>query len=159
MSRLVTTIMIRSSTDHVWDHLSDLASHAEWMSDAESIVFTSKLNRGLGTTFDCVTKVGPIRTTDHMEITEWEEGRAIGVHHRGTVTGTGRFELRPINDDHVELVWDEQLEFPAWTVPRVTSPITSAVLRFIWNRNLTAFKNRVEADQTPLDNTATVKEQ
>ena len=59
------------------------------MADAESIRFLTEQTRGVGTRFECVTKVGPIRLTDRMEITEWEPGRSMGVRHDGLVTGTG----------------------------------------------------------------------
>ena len=42
--------------------------------------------RGVGTTFDCDTKIGPFRLTDRMEITEWVPNAAMGVSHVGTVT-------------------------------------------------------------------------
>ena len=51
------------------------------MADAEVIRFLTEQTAGVGTRFECVTKVGPIRLTDEMEITEWEPGRAMGVRH------------------------------------------------------------------------------
>ncbi len=64
------------------------------MVDAESIRFTGPQTRGVGTSFDCVTKVGPIRLTDRMTVIEWEPGRRMGIEHHGLVTGRGRFSLR-----------------------------------------------------------------
>ena len=62
-----------------------------------SIRFVTDQTAGVGTRFECVTRVGPIRLTDRMEITEWEPGRAMGVRHDGLVTGTGRFTLEPLD--------------------------------------------------------------
>ena len=42
------------------------------MADAVAIRFETEQTRGVGTKFLCDTKVGPIRLTDQMEITEWQ---------------------------------------------------------------------------------------
>ena len=65
--------------------------------DATAIRFETDQTRGIGTRFVCDTKVGPITLQDHMEITEWEPQRRMGVRHTGVVTGTGSFELTPID--------------------------------------------------------------
>ncbi len=76
--------------------------HVDWMADAVSIRFETDQTRGVGTSFLCDTKVGPIRLTDRMEITEWvpaDDAGAIGrmgVRHTGIVTGTGVFTIEPI---------------------------------------------------------------
>ena len=75
--------------------IEPIERHVDWMADAESITFTSTTQRGVGTRFDCLTRVGPFRTTDRMTVTEWEPGRAMGIEHRGVVTGRGRFTLAP----------------------------------------------------------------
>ena len=133
----VTTV-IAARTSKVWPHLADLSSHVEWMADAEAIRFTTRQRRGVGTTFECDTKVGPLRLTDHMEVTEWEEGRLIGVRHHGLVTGTGRFSIEPLDGgEATALTWEEDLALP-W---RLASPVLGA----IWRRNLSRLKARVES--------------
>ena len=87
------SIIIDRPPSVVWRSVEDIASHVEWMADAEAIRFTSASTRGVGTTFDCDTKIGPFRLTDRMEITEWIPNAAMGVSHVGTVTGAGRFLL------------------------------------------------------------------
>ena len=64
MARIQVQRVIDAPTDVVWTELSDIASHVEWMADAAAIRFTGDRHRGVGTTFDCVTKVGPLRTVD-----------------------------------------------------------------------------------------------
>ncbi len=86
-------ITIDAAPDAVWSVVEPIEHHVDWMADAESIRFTTAQTRGVGTAFDCVTKVGPIRLTDRMSVTEWEPGRAMGIEHRGVVTGRGRFTL------------------------------------------------------------------
>ncbi|MBA3956373.1 MAG: hypothetical protein H0X58_06890, partial [Acidimicrobiia bacterium] len=64
----VTTV-IAARPQQVWPHLAELESHVEWMADAEAIRFTSPQRRGVGTRFECDTRVGPFHLTDRMDVT------------------------------------------------------------------------------------------
>ena len=112
--RISVSARINASSSEVWAALENIESHVQWMKDAESIHFTTAERTGTGTEFVCVTKVGPIRLTDAMSITEWTPGEAMGVHHRGVVKGSGRFTLRALAGDETHFSWDEQLTFPWW---------------------------------------------
>ena len=135
--RIQVSTVIPAEPARVWDDVRNLASHVEWMADAESIRFTSVSTSGIGTTFDCETRVGPLHTTDRMEVTEWDEGRVIGVRHVGLVTGTGRFTLAP-EGRGTRFTWDEELRVPWWLGGRLAAP----VLRFVWRRNLRTLRSR-----------------
>jgi hypothetical protein len=100
------SIIIDRPPSVVWRSVEDIASHVEWMADAEAIRFTSASTRGVGTTFDCDTKIGPFRLTDRMEITEWVPAATMGVSHVGIVTGSGRFELREVGKGRTEFIWE-----------------------------------------------------
>jgi carbon monoxide dehydrogenase subunit G len=130
--------VLAAPPEDVWANLEDIASHVSWMHDAEVITFTSPQQRGAGTTFDCATKLGPLRMVDRMEITEWVDGTAMGVRHVGVVTGTGRFTLEPVGLHHTEFTWEEHLEFPWWMGGPLGASIGAAVLRLVWRRNLAA---------------------
>lgn len=140
MTRVQASRRIRADVGTVWDALADIESHVEWMADARAIRFTSPATHGLGTTFECDTKVGPIALTDHMEITEWTPERAMAVRHSGVVTGEGRFTLRP-HRRGTELEWDETLRFPWW----IPSRPAAVVLRVIWRGNLRRFERTLGA--------------
>lgn len=127
---------MRADVESVWDALADIASHVEWMADARAIRFTSPSNEGVGTTFDCDTKVGPLRLVDRMEVTEWVPEQAMAVRHVGIVTGEGRFTLHPRRRARTELVWEESLQFP-WWIPSLPAAL---VLRLIWRGNLRRFE-------------------
>ena len=94
MSRIKVSRTIDAPPDRVWAAVEDISTHVRWMGDAESITFTSEQTKGRGTTFDCLTRVGPFALVDSMEITRWDEGRAMGVIHTGLVTGVGEFRLK-----------------------------------------------------------------
>jgi hypothetical protein len=127
--------LVRADVETVWDALADIAAHVEWMADARSIRFTSASTEGVGTTFDCDTKVGPLRLTDRMEVTEWVPEQAMAVRHVGLVTGEGRFTLTPMGA-RTELAWRESLAFPWWLPSRPAS----IVMKQIWRWNLRSFE-------------------
>ena len=128
-------VTVKRSRRDVWEALRDISSHVLWMEDAVAIRFTSPQREGVGTSFVCDTKVGPIRLADRMTITEWRPRRAMGVHHTGLVTGTGRFVLKR-RPRGTRFEWEERLSFPAW--------LASPVLRWIWKRNLRNLKQLLE---------------
>jgi hypothetical protein len=134
--RVAVTLAAPPAT--VWDDVRDLSSHVAWMADAESITFTSARREGVGTAFDCVTRVGPVRLTDRMEITEWVPERAMGVRHVGLVTGTGRFTLRGRPGRRTRFTWREQLDVPWWLGGALATP----VLHLLWRRNLHRLRAR-----------------
>lgn len=135
MTRIRVSTTIPAPRSRVWADVRDLASHVEWMADAESIRFTSVRRSGVGTTFDCETRVGPFHTVDRMEVTEWVDGKVIGVRHVGLVTGTGRFTLRRAGwlGRSTRFTWEEDIGVPA---------IAGLVLRVVWWRNLRRLRRR-----------------
>jgi uncharacterized protein YndB with AHSA1/START domain len=145
MSRIRVAITIEAPPRVVWREIEDLASHVEWMHDAVAIRFTSSSRRGVGTTFECDTRVGPITLVDQMEITSWRPRREMGVRHTGIVSGSGTFRLRRRGRGSTRFIWREQLSFPWWAGGPFGAVIAAEVLRGIWRRNLRNLKARVEA--------------
>ena len=144
MPHIKIEVCIRAPLQLVWEMVADLRTHTEWMVDAESITVTSDCSSGVGTTFDCVTKIGPFRTIDHMEITEWIEERVMGVAHRGLVSGSGRFTLQEAGPSDTNFSWEETLTFPWWIGGRLTSIGSTPVLKAIWRGNLRRLSRLVE---------------
>ena len=155
IDRAITGMGIEVSIDipappqEVWDYVADLASNVEWMADAESIDFTSAQTEGVGTTFDCVTKVGPLKTTDKIEVTEWDPPNTLGITHHGAVTGTGRFALEPV-EDGTRFTWSEDLILPWYFGSRMGQQPASLVLERVWRKNLRNLRARMlERQQGP----------
>ena len=140
----VSTV-IDAPPDEVWANVRDIASHVDWMQDAEAIRFTSAQRAGVATSFECDTRVGPFRLRDPMEVTEWEEGRAMTIRHGGVVTGEGRFSLEPAPGGRTRFIWDEELAFPWWMGGAIGSQAAQQVLRLVWARNLANLKRRLES--------------
>src|SRR3954452_4290928 len=144
MGRIKVSTVIKASRGDVWAAVEDIGRHVDWMEDAVAIRLTSKRRQGVGTTFDCDTKVGPLRLTDRMEITRWSTGRAMGVRHVGLVTGTGQFTLRRARRGGTRFTWEERLTFPWWMGGRVGGVVGGQVLKRVWRRNLSNLKTLVE---------------
>ena len=140
----VSTVIDRDPAE-VWDTVGHIDRHVDWMLDAESITFTSATRSGAGTTFECVTKVGPVRLVDKMEITEWEPPSVMGVRHAGVVTGSGRFTLEALGAGRTRFTWVEALRFPWWMGGPVGGVVGGQVMKLVWRRNLTKLKRQVES--------------
>lgn len=148
VSRIYVSTVIDAPPDEVWRVVEPIERHVDWMADAEAIRFEGDQTRGVGTRFVCDTRVGPLRLTDRMEITEWEPGRAMGVRHTGLVTGSGRFTLDRAVDGGTLFAWEEELRFPWWMGGRLGELVGGRlVLRQIWKRNLRALQRIVDAER------------
>lgn len=142
--RVREEVAIAAPPSAVWPGLADIASHVDWMADAESIAFTSEQRDGVGTTFECVTKIGPLKTVDKMRVVEWVDGTAIGVVHHGLFVGTGVFELAPGPNGSSNLTWTEDLRFPVYLGGVVGAAVARPILRRVWRGNLRRFAAIIE---------------
>ncbi|MEQ8717072.1 MAG: SRPBCC family protein [Acidimicrobiales bacterium] len=138
------SVTIGATPTEVWSVVEDVAGHVEWMADATEIRFLTDERSGVGVRFECDTKVGPLTTTDVMEITEWEPEQSMGVRHSGAVTGEGRFELEAVEPDHTIFRWSEDLSFPWYFGGPLGEFAAKPVLEWVWRRNLTRLAGIVE---------------
>ena len=143
MATIEISTHINVSPDALWEELRHIDRHVNWMHDAASISFLSSTTEGIGTKFNCLTKVGPFKTTDVMTITQWEEARIMGVEHVGLVKGTGTFQIAPQSEGSI-ITWKESLTFPWWMLGSFGSLFASPILRLIWKKNLKNLKAIVE---------------
>jgi uncharacterized protein YndB with AHSA1/START domain len=137
-------ITIDAPPAEVWRAIEPIERHVEWMTDAVSITFTSTIRRGVGTQFECLTRVGPLRTTDRMGVTEWVPDESMGIEHHGVVTGSGRFTLRARGASSTDFTWTEELTFPWWMGGAAVAAAAKPVLRAVWQRNLRNLKQLIE---------------
>ncbi len=147
MSDVTVSIDITAPPEVVWAAVEVVERHVDWMADAVAIRFESEQERGVGTTFLCDTKIGPIKLTDRMEITRWDPGEAMGVRHSGIVTGSGVFTLEPLaGGTRTKFTWTESLEYPWYLGGRLGAAASGRVLLGpLWRRNLKRLKSLVES--------------
>jgi hypothetical protein len=136
MARIRVSTVLDASPAEVWADIERIDTHVEWMEDAVAIRFLGDRRSGVGTRFECDTRVGPFRLTDVMEITEWVPRRAMGVRHVGLVAGEGGFRLRRARRGRTRFTWSERLRFPWWMGGPAGALAGKPVLAWIWRRNL-----------------------
>ena len=144
MARIRVRTRIHASPREVWRAIEDVTSHVTWMDDAVAIRLLAGPRAGVGTRFECDTRVGPFRLLDRMEVTEWKEGRVMGIRHVGVVTGTGRFDLRRARGRATRFTWTEDLHFPWWLGGPLAALVGRPVLRRVWRRNLSNLRRQLE---------------
>ena len=140
------SITIGRAPSEVWDYIRHIESHVDWMHDANAIRITSLTRSGVGTIFECDTKIGPFRLVDKMEITTWKENETMGVRHQGLVSGWGEFSLEPSGTNETIFRWAESLSFPFYLGSWVGEFLARPVLKWVWRRNLTQLKDQVEKE-------------
>ena len=146
MAKIRVSTVIDATPKEVWASIEDVRTHTAWMADAVAIRFLTDRTSGVGTRFECDTKVGPLRLTDVMEITEWRPRKAMGVRHVGVVTGDGVFTLKRARGGRTRFQWSEEMVFPWWMGGPLGGVVGGRVLRRIWKANLRQLKARVEAE-------------
>ena len=143
MVTIRVSIVVPASPSVVWEDLRHIDRHVEWMSDAESIRFLTDDTEGVGTRFECVTRLGPVRLTDRMEVTDWRDREAMGIRHDGVVSGVGQFRLTPLTTPtgvtHTRFEWNETLRFPWWMGGAIGAVVARRLLSAVWTRNLRRF--------------------
>jgi carbon monoxide dehydrogenase subunit G len=145
VGRIRVSIDINATPHKVWEVVEPVERHIDWMADAVAIRFQTEQTRGVGTSFFCDTKVGPIKLVDVMTITAWEPEKVMGVKHTGVVTGTGEFTLEPIGSTGTRFTWTESLDFPWWLGGPIGAFVGGQiVMKAIWRRNLRELKKLVE---------------
>jgi hypothetical protein len=133
------------SPDTVWAAMEDIETHTEWMADAVAITFRTDQRRGVGTEFECLTRIGPFTTTDVMTVTQWRPGVEMGIEHRGVVAGRGSFTLHAVAGGMTELCWHEQLRYPWWMGGAVGERASKPVFERIWRANLHRLRAKAES--------------
>jgi len=142
------TVRVHTTIDapvaRVWAAIEHIETHTRWMQDAVSIEFESARHEGVGTAFACLTRVGPLSTTDHFVVTGWAPPTLMAIEHRGAVTGDAEFRLRDVGG-RTEFTWEEHLRFPWWLAGPVGEQVGRPVLRRLWQGNVGRLKALVEA--------------
>ena len=143
MATIHVSIDIAAPPETVWACIEDIESHTRWMRDALAIAFVSDQHTGVGTEFDCDTRVGPFRMTDRMIVTQWEPARAMAIRHAGIVKGEGCFELNATAGG-TRFSWTESLRFAPYLGGAIAGSLARPVLRKLWRGNLERLRDLVE---------------
>ena len=144
MARVRVSRVIAAPPGIVWPVIADIEGHARWQVDVRRITITSSSARGVGTTYACDTRLGPVRMRIPMEIVEWDEGAAVAVQYDGTLRGGGRITLTRKRRRRTKVTWAARVHFPWWMGGAVGALAAAQVLRAVWRKNLAALEHQVE---------------
>lgn len=133
--QVTVSVEIDKPIDEVWADLANLASHAEWMADAEAVEFASESTSGTGTVMRVPTRVGPLTTEDWIIVTDWVELERIAVVHVGLVTGAGAIIVEPQGEGTL-VTWDEELSLPLYFGGPIGEVFAKPILSALWLGNL-----------------------
>ncbi len=141
-----TEITVPSDRQKTWDLLVDLELQPVWMKDALSIEKLTEGPVGVGTVMRVPTQILFLRTTDRMEVTEFELLSRWAVKHVGLVTGEGAFSLHDAPEGSGTIVhWHERLSAPLGIIGRFGMTLLRPVLRHQFHSDLVRFKKLCEA--------------
>lgn len=141
MKPIEVSILIPASPGQVWAEVERIEHHPEWMADAVEVEFESDTRRGQGTRISVLTRIGPFRTTDELEFTEWDPPRAMGVAHQGLFGGRGRFTFEP-EGVGTRFTWAETIRFPWFLGGPVGEFLARPILTRVWRDNLRRLSSR-----------------
>jgi hypothetical protein len=101
-----------ASPETVWRVLVDWETQPRWMKDASSVRVLGAGREGVGVRLAVRTRVFHVPLfTEELEVTGWEPASAMVIEHRSFIRGTGRWELRRV-DDGTEFRWSEEVSLP-----------------------------------------------
>lgn len=145
--RIVSGVEIATTKEVLWRYLINFEDQPRWMKDAIEIRVRQRSDEIVGTTFETLTKVGPLKTTDVMQVVSVIENRMIEIEHQGLIGGRGFFEVHDFTPGNCIFYWIEELTFPWYLGAAITEQLAGIVLRQIFQRDLNNLRDLVQAEQ------------
>jgi uncharacterized membrane protein len=144
MALLRVTTHIDVPPARVWDVLLDWEGSAAWMVDATTVRVLGEQREGVGARVEAVTTIAGIALTDVMEVTRWETGRLIQVHHRGwPIRGVAWFEIAP-SGDGTRFDWAEELDPPLGPLGELGALVLRRGIERVLRRSLVKLRRIAE---------------
>ncbi len=137
-------IAINKDIETVWEYISNIESHQNWMQDAKNVELISGVPNAVGAKYVCDTMVGPLRTKDTFELLAYKKPDYMEIYHFGAVSGSGYFRLKKLTQNCTEFIWEEELKFPLYMGGIAGKKIAMFLLHNIWRKNLRNLKEAIE---------------
>ncbi|MDA8196712.1 MAG: SRPBCC family protein [Actinomycetota bacterium] len=141
--RIVSGVEVAVTKEVLWSYLIDFEDQPRWMKDAVEIRVKERKDEIVGTVFETLTKVGPLKTLDVMRIVNIIEYRMIEIEHRGLIGGRGFFEVHDFTPGNCLFYWIEELDFPWYLGGPIAEQSAGLVLRKIFQRDLNNLRDLV----------------
>jgi hypothetical protein len=148
MARIDVRSFIRATPERVWEVVSDLERHGDWMVDVRMLEVISEAKSGIGVVVDVRSELfGLPLLRDVMEVVTWRPPRELAVLHRGQFSGAGRFLLEPVRGGTV-LVWQEDVDPPLGLLGELAfALVVGPYLRRVFSRSMDKLRLLAEAEE------------
>ncbi|MDP9433937.1 MAG: SRPBCC family protein [Actinomycetota bacterium] len=152
---MAATLALRVDVDappeEVFAAATDWEGQGAWMVGTR-VWPTRFRGRGVGALTTAITRIGPVRIIDTMEITGWDPPTSCRVLHTGTlVRGPGAMEVEPRPDGGSVFIWSEELDLPFGVLGRLGWPLVKPVAAVGMQWSLRRFARWVEAGRPRSD--------
>jgi uncharacterized membrane protein len=98
MPRLDNSIDIKAPADRVFDYVSDVTTHPEWVKWTKEAEVTSPDRTGLGATTAGIMQVGPKKERIETLTTEYKDGEYLTRRNTRGLEMTDRLSVLPFGD-------------------------------------------------------------
>jgi hypothetical protein len=118
--RVEVRVAVAAPPEVVWAAITDWPRQSRWMlaTTVTAEPSAAPAGRRVGERLTAVTRLGPVRFSDPMEVTAWDPPHRADVRHLGRVVrGTGSFIVEPAPGG-AWLTWVEDLELPLGALGR-----------------------------------------
>ncbi len=134
--------------ERVWDIISDLERHGEWMVDVRRLEVVGEPKRGEGALIRVTSELfGLPLIHDAMVVTRWRPPERLEVRHRGQFDGAGAFILDDAPDG-TTFTWIEQFRPPVGPLGEIAfALIIGPHLRRVFARSMANVKELSERGQ------------
>lgn len=134
MGHVRITTTCHAPSDVAFAYLDDYRNVREWMYGIKSFEPAGELHQGLGAVFDATVRIGAILHTK-VEVTEWEQDRAIVLTAIEGFPVAAGIRLHPVDPEHTELSAEVDYHFPGGMAGRalekVVEPFVSTAARYV----------------------------
>jgi len=118
MPRLDNSIDIKAPRDKVFQYISDVTTHPEWVKWTKRAEVTSLEHRGLGATDAMLMQVGPRKERVEAIVTEYKEGEYFTRRHTRGIEMTDRLAVVGLGDT-TKVAWSVEYTPPMGTLGKL----------------------------------------
>jgi uncharacterized membrane protein len=145
LTRVDNAIDIKASREKIFEYVSDIESHPEWVKWAKEVEKTSPNAKGVGATDRMVMQVGPRRERVEGMITEFRDGQNYTRRLTRGLDLTEKLSLVNVKDG-TKVAWIVEYRPPMGAVGKLMDVLfMSRLFDQLMKDSLTNLKERMES--------------
>ncbi len=145
MPRLDNSIDIQAPLDTVFEYLTDVASHTEWVKWTKDAEVTSIEKTGIGSTSSMLMQVGSRKSQVEAIVSEFKPGEYVTWRHTSGMEMTERLSVIPAGDG-TKVAWSVDYVAPMGAMGKMMGFIfVDRLFDQLAKDSLTQLKERLES--------------